>query len=77
MLVERTPGEQPKVTIASGPAKDPLGANPSVTALLKRHDGKDYLFAVNASTEPVTADIALPCGKVVRHEFEPFGVLIP
>lgn len=77
VLVERTPGEQPKVTIASGPAKDPLGANPSVTALLKRHDGKDYLFAVNASTEPVTADIALPCGKVVRHEFEPFGVLIP
>lgn len=77
VLVERTPKEQPKVTIASGPKKDPLGENPSVTVLLKRHGGKDYLFAVNASTESVTADITLPCGKVVRHEFEPFGVLIP
>lgn len=77
VLLERTPKDQPRVEIKSGPAKDPLGENPSVTALLKRHGGKDYLFAVNASPEPVVADILLPNGEVVRHEFGPFGVMVP
>ena len=77
VLVERTPREQPKVEIVSGPEKDPLGANPSVTALLKHHDGKDYLFMVNASTEPVKAKVTLPGGRVEECELPPFGVRVP
>ncbi len=77
VLLERTPREQPRVTVVDGPATDPLGSEPSVTALLKRHAGRDYLFAVNACPEPVTAEIAIPGGEVVRHAFEPFGVLVP
>ena len=40
-------------------------------------DAVAFFRLYDHGTEPVTADIALPCGKVVRHEFEPFGVLIP
>lgn len=77
VLLERTPRDQPTVEIVSGPAKDPLGKNPSVTALLKRHAGKAYLFAVNASPEPVTARITWAGGETLTHEFPPFGVYVP
>ena len=77
VLTERTPKEQPKVEIVSGPEKDPLGKNPSVTALLKRHAGKAYLFAVNASPGPVTARITWAGGETLTHEFPPFGVYVP
>ena len=49
------PCRQPAVAeIVSGPDKDPLGQH-SVTALLKRHEGKAYLIAVNAANANVVA----------------------
>jgi len=48
-----------------------------VTALLKRHAGKAYLFAVNASPEPVTARITWAGGETLTHAFPPFGVYVP
>ena len=77
VLVERMPREQPKVEILSGPEKDPLGENPSVTVLLKRHAGKNFLFMVNASTEPVKAKVTMPDGGVTEWKLPPFGVRIP
>ncbi|MBR4652027.1 MAG: hypothetical protein IKO72_01585 [Kiritimatiellae bacterium] len=76
VLVERKPQDQPTIEILSGPAKDPLGTNPSVTAMLKRHEGKAYVFAVNACPEPVKARISWTGGGNIVHEFPPFGVLI-
>lgn len=76
VLLERTPSEQPQVTVVEGPAKDPLGTEASVTALMKRHNGKNHVFAVNASPEPVTARIAIPGGPVITERFKPFGLLI-
>ena len=60
ILVERTPEQLPPTTILSGPTVDPLGKNPSVTHLLKRHGDSRYLFAVNAATETVRARFTLP-----------------
>ena len=77
VLLERTPREQPTVTIVEGPALDPLGKHPSVTCLLKRKNGKDFLFAVNAAIEPVTARFTMPDGTVRTERFAPFGILIP
>ena len=49
------PCRQPAAAeIVSGPDKDPLGQH-SVTALLKRHEGKAYLIAVNAASANVVA----------------------
>ena len=57
VLEERTPPQPPAPTVVSGPKSDPLGGGPSVTCLLKRHGGLTYLFAVNATTEPVSAEL--------------------
>ena len=76
IFLERTPVAQPKVEIVSGPAKDALDRGPSVTCLLKRHQGKDCLFAVNAAAESVTARITLPNGSVHEEKFDPLGVLV-
>ena len=57
VLVERTPPQPSVPTITSGPKTDPFGG-PSVTCLLKRHDGWNYLLAVNASTESVSAKLS-------------------
>ncbi|MBQ3340592.1 MAG: hypothetical protein IJG84_01750 [Kiritimatiellae bacterium] len=57
VLVERTPPQPPVPTVLVGTKADPLGG-PSVTCLLKRHDGWNYLFAVNAAPEPVTAALS-------------------
>ena len=54
VLVERTPPQPTAPTVVFGPKTDPLGA-PSVTCLLKRHEGWNYLLAVNAAAEPVSA----------------------
>ena len=75
VLLERTPREQPMVTIVEGPAQDPLGLGPSVTALMKRHEGRSHIFAVNASPEPVTARIAISGSDTITERFAPFGVL--
>ena len=76
VLLERTPKAQPSVVITEGPSKDPLGQEPSVSVLLKRHKGRPYLFAVNASPEPVTAHIRMPDGNTFTERFQPFGVVI-
>jgi hypothetical protein len=52
-LLERT-GVQPTVEIIKGPTSNKLGG-PALTYLLKRHNGKAYLIAVNATMEPVRA----------------------
>lgn len=58
VLVERTPAQPPVPEIVKGPKCDPLG-QPSVTMLMKVHDGEKYVFAVNASPEPVRARFAV------------------
>ena len=52
-----------------GPKTDPLGG-PSVTCLLKRHDGWNYLLAVNAAAEPVTVRLTAEGAETVEvlHE---------
>ena len=69
VLVERTPPQPAAPEILSGPKTDPLG-QPAVTGLLKRHDGRNYLLAVNATAEPVTAKLLVPRAKAVEviHE---------
>ena len=54
VLVERTPPQPAIPEVLAGPKVDPLG-HPSVTCLLKRHNGQNYLLAVNAVAEPVSA----------------------
>jgi len=50
--------EHPSAAIVSGPVVNKLGG-PTVTALLKRHGGRAYLIAVNATTEKVRARFRL------------------
>ena len=64
VLVERTPPQPPAPTVVSGPRVDPLGG-PSVTCLLKRHAGWNYLFAVNAADEPVSAELSADGARTV------------
>ncbi|MBP5639166.1 MAG: hypothetical protein J6X55_06790, partial [Victivallales bacterium] len=54
VLVERKPADQPLVTVISGPAKDAMDF-PSISCLMKRHDGETYILAVNSSVEEVKA----------------------
>lgn len=68
-LLERTPKEQPSVTILSGPKTDYYG-KPSVTCLLKKHDGFFYVIAVNASHEPVEVAFAVGGNGTVEVLFE-------
>lgn len=92
ILTERTPEQQPATpTVVKGPTQDYYG-NPSVTGLLKKHNGKRYLFVVNAVRKPVTAQFFLPgltSGKtlfddrvvqvkngVLTDDFKPYGVHI-
>ena len=50
--------EHPSAAIVSGPVVNKLDG-PTVTALLKRHGGRAYLIAVNATTEKVRARFRL------------------
>lgn len=76
------PCEQPAgAEILEGPAKDAHGTT-SVTALLKRHEGKAYLIAVNAAYAEVRARFRLsgvdPVAEVLRENRSvrcPHGVL--
>ncbi len=70
-LVLRDAKVQPKVRIVEGPKTNAQGGD-SVRCLLKE-DG--LLVAANSSHLPVTAIIALPNGKSIRHEFPRNGVL--
>ena len=70
VLEERTPLQPPVPTVVSGPKYDPLDGGPSVTCLLKYHGGWNYLFAVNAATEPVSAELPADSATTVEvlHE---------
>lgn len=59
VLLERTPTQPAPPEILSGPAKDALG-NPSISVLVKKHEGNTYVFCVNSTPESVTACIVLP-----------------
>ena len=48
-----------RVTVTDGPEKDMFG-NVSVSGLVKRHEGKTFLIAVNAVRHPVRAKFTLP-----------------
>lgn len=54
VLLEHDTPAPPEVTVTDGPQLDPLG-QPSVSCLMKKHDGAFYLLTVNAAPEPVTA----------------------
>ena len=69
VLVERTPSQPAVPEVVAGSKTDPLG-NPAVTCLLKRHGGKNYLLAVNAAAEPVTAKLAVPAADGVEVLYE-------
>lgn len=75
VLVERTPAEQPTVKILDGPANDICG-NPSVSCLLKKHDGFVFLLTVNAAAESVRAEFSLPDVSSGEVLFEDRGVTL-
>ena len=58
VLLDQAPSVHPSPEIVSGPLSDPLG-QPSVTALMKKHGGDIWLFAVNAAAEAVRARFRL------------------
>ena len=69
VLAERTPQQPPAPVVTSGPKTDPLGG-PSLTCLLKRHGGMNYLLAVNAATEPVSAELPAKGAATVEVLYE-------
>lgn len=69
VLVERT-GPQPAAPeILSGPAKDALGY-PSISVLLKEHQGKKWLLAANSAKAEVRARLFIPEAKGAALVFE-------
>ena len=69
VLVERTPIDQPAVSIVSGAAHDPFD-RPSVSCLLKRHGGMATLVAVNAAPAPATARFGVAGGGAAKVLWE-------
>ncbi len=69
VLVSRTPPQPSAPKVISGPTTDFHG-NPSVTCLLKREGGFSYLFAVNATCEPVAAELTVPDAQTVEVMYE-------
>ena len=69
VLVERATGPAPAISIIDGPAKDVLG-NDSICAMIRKHDGYTYLFALNSACKPVKARISAPgtSGGTVLYE---------
>ena len=59
ILLERAADPIPAVTIIDGPKKDVLG-NDSISAMVRKHNGYTYLFALNSACKPVKARIAAP-----------------
>ena len=75
VLCERKPQSQPTTTVLSGPQQDALGA-PSISVLLKKHDGKSYLLSVNSSVHNVTASFHLPSHQKGNVLFENRTVVV-
>ena len=55
VLLERDVAQPPVPQVLSGPVRDAMDEGPSVTVLLKCHDGWTYLLAVNAADASVKA----------------------
>ena len=69
VLVERT-GPQPRPPeVISGPEQDALGY-PSISVLLKEHDGKTYLLAANSARADVSVRLPIAGGKTIDLPFE-------
>ncbi len=91
VLVERTPADQPTPVVTSGARTDVYG-NPSITCLLKRHEGETYILAVNSTLDTIEVGIPVPGvaggtimfenraatvkGGVLRDTFKPYDVHI-
>ena len=58
VLVERKPADQPTPAVYSGAKLDAFG-QPSITCLLKRHEGETYVLAVNSTLDTIEAGILL------------------
>ena len=69
VLVERDPEQPPVPEVVRGGRRDAFG-NPSVTGLLKVHEGRAYYFAVNALDAEVSAKLPLKAGEKVTVLFE-------
>ncbi|MBP5620429.1 MAG: hypothetical protein J6X44_00285, partial [Thermoguttaceae bacterium] len=71
VLLERTEKEgQPQITVLEGDQKNPLGEE-TVVGLVKRHEGRVYLIAVNTSPDPCAARFAFD----ERQTFDDFQTL--
>ena len=73
ILLARDADEQPKVAVLAGPTQDPFGRQ-SVTCLLKNAPQGEFLMAVNATTNAVSAAFSTSRGAM-RRELGPYGVL--
>ena len=69
MLVERTGPQPPVPVILSGPEKDALGF-PSISVLVKEHDGKKWLLAANSVNAEVSAQVVVAGANRVTLPFE-------
>ena len=59
VFLERTPPQPKAPEVVGGEKLNPLG-KPSVSVLVKKHEGSTYVFAVNASPKPARARIFAP-----------------
>ena len=57
-LLERTPPQPPPAKILKGPVADALGY-PSISLLVKRHEGCAYVITVNGTPDEITAEVDL------------------
>lgn len=69
VLCARAYSKNPQPTVTAGPVEDVLH-NPSVSSLLKEHDGKLYLFAASSVRENTTASFTIPEAKSVTDFFD-------
>ncbi|MBP5639967.1 MAG: hypothetical protein J6X55_10845 [Victivallales bacterium] len=89
VLVERKPADQPTPVVYSGAKLDAFG-QPSITCLLKHHEGETYVLAVNSTLDTIEAGIpvagvsggsvmfegraATIVGGVLKDTFKPYDV---
>ncbi len=69
VLVERTGPQPPPPVIVNGPEEDALGY-PSISVLLKDHDGKSYLLAANSARADVSVRLPVAGGQTIDLPFE-------
>ena len=69
VLLERDGIQPPNPAVVSGPRRDALG-NPSVTGLLKKHNGETYYLCVNSADTQVTATLPVKVKGAAEVLFE-------